>query len=181
MANEGIIEKLSRYSDYLARWSIAAIMAMVMVNVILRLAGYPLKGTLEFVQIFSALAIGLSLANCAVHGGHIAVTLLVDKFPPKVQVAVDFLMELIAFVFLMVGAWQLYLQAAGSMQSGEVGMTTGMPFYPFIGLIAIGFLLFALVVLKKMVAAFSKKNIMIVGSPLSDVIAANLNAVRKGD
>lgn len=150
MSKEGIIEKLSRYSDGLARLSIVILMVVVVVNVILRLMGYPLKGTVEFVQFFAAMAVGLSLANCAVQGGHISVSFLTDKFSPKIQAAIDFLMDLVTFVFVLVGAWQLYLYAAGSMQNNEVAMTTGIPFYPFVGLVAVGFLLFALVIMKKL-------------------------------
>lgn len=152
--SEGIIKKVSRYFDIAARWMVVAIMAVVLANVILRIFGRPLRGTVEAVQFFTALAIGLGLAHCGVQGGHVAVTFITDKLPRKIQVAIGLIIDIIVFLFLVLSGWQLFIYGNGMLQTGEVAMTTGIPFYPFVYVVALSFLMYSLVVLKDISKVF---------------------------
>ena len=152
----GIINKLSRYFDVAARWMVVAIMLVVMANVILRIFDRPLMGTVEAVQLFTALAIGLGLAHCGVQGGHVAVTFLTDKLPLKLQTVIFMLVDTMTFLFLVLSGWQLFLYGNGMRQTGEVTMTTGIPFYPFVYVVALSFLLYSLVVLQGIIKIIAK-------------------------
>lgn len=148
--------KISRFLDRVAGWAIAAAMILVVGNVILRQFGYPLGGTYEWVGFLTALAIGLSLAYCAALGGHVAVTMFVDKLPAKVQSSIDVLTASIVLLFLAMTSWELATYAVEVAASGEVASTTKVPIYPFIYLITLGFLMYGLVQLSVVIESMRK-------------------------
>jgi len=145
--------KTSEYLDCIARWAVVAIMVLVVGNVILRLLGCPIQGTYEWAGFLSAMAIGLALAYCAVQGGHVAVTFLLDRAGSKTQVVVDLLISIISLMFLILATWEIIVYAGSIANSGEVALTTKVPLYPFVYIIAIGFLGFCLVYLATIIAA----------------------------
>lgn len=138
--------KLSQILDRAAGWAVVATMVLVVGNVVLRLFGQPLGGTYEWVGFLTAVAVGLSLAYCAAQGGHIAVTLFLDRLPPKVQAVADIVTGFIVLLFLLMATWEIAAYATSMAISGEVASTTKAPIYPFVYLIAFGFLGFCLVI-----------------------------------
>lgn len=141
------IEKAANLMDIGARAAISAIMFVTSINVIMRVFGSSLTGAVEIVQYLNALGIGLGLAFCALHGGHVAVTFLTDKFPPKVQQFVDVIVELLVAGFLVIATWQLILYGYGMQQQGEIALTLGLPIYPVVYLVTAGVAVYLLVVL----------------------------------
>jgi len=149
------IEKISRYLDSGAQFMVAATMFLTTANVLLRrLFGAPIKGTVEFVQLFIALAVGLGMAQCAVQGGHIAVTFFADKLPAKFQYALIAVVDLVVAAFLGVSAWQLFKYGENMRQMGEIALTTGIPIYPVVYVVALGFVLYFLVVILELGRTF---------------------------
>jgi len=62
----GLVENVGRFLDNIAAFCVAATMAVVVLNIILRtLFNRPLLGTVEYVNILTAVTIGLALAYCA--------------------------------------------------------------------------------------------------------------------
>jgi TRAP-type C4-dicarboxylate transport system permease small subunit len=141
--------RLSEYLDWLAGWVLMGSMLLVVCNILLRLFDRPIEGTYEWVGFLTAAAIGLALAYCTVEEGHIAVTFFVDKLAPGCQAAIDFVVKLLSVAFLVLAFWESLLYGASMKASGEVALTTKVPFYPFIYLIALGLLVMALVILSE--------------------------------
>ncbi len=137
--------RLSQILDRAAGWAVVSTMVLVVANVILRLFGHPLGGTYEWAGFLTALAVGLSLAYCAAQGGHIAVTLFLDGLPPKAQAVADIVTGIIVLLFMFMATWEIAAYATGMAVSGEVASTTKVPVYPFVYIIAFGFLGFCLV------------------------------------
>jgi TRAP-type C4-dicarboxylate transport system permease small subunit len=140
--------KLSKIFDSIAGWCMASIMVLVIANILLRtLLKRPILGTYEYVGFFTALVIGFALANCAVQNSHIAISLLTDRFPLKIQTFIKIIIDIIAFIFLIFSTWHLVLYGKSMAISGEVSLTTRLPFYPFIYLVAFGLSMLSLVIL----------------------------------
>ncbi|MDD2620599.1 MAG: TRAP transporter small permease, partial [Syntrophomonadaceae bacterium] len=134
-----LVGRISKFLDQVAGFCIALTMCVVVLNIILRVAfKHPLLGTIEYVNILTAVTIGLALANCAFQNGQIAVEFLVDKLPGKLQAMIDTLTNLTAFVFWSIAAWYMVGYAYSSAASGEVSATTGIPMYPMVYLVALG-------------------------------------------
>lgn len=139
--------KLSYILDRIAGWFVVALMIVVVGNVILRMFGSPLSGTVEWAEFLTAMAIGLSLAYCAVQDGHISLEFVIRKFNLKVQFIFKIVTDILVVVFLSLAFWRIILYAYDMKLSGQVSMTTKTPFYLFIYVIAFGFLAYGLVAL----------------------------------
>ncbi|MEN6350278.1 MAG: TRAP transporter small permease [Syntrophomonas sp.] len=141
------VEKISRILDRIAAFCIALTMAVVVLNVIMRaVINQPLLGTVEYVNILTALTVGLALANCAFHNGQIAVEFLVDKLPGKMQALIDSLTNGAALVFWTISAWYMVQYAQATSLSGEVSATTGIPMYPVVYLLAFSLVVLCMVI-----------------------------------
>ena len=148
--------KLSHFFNRIAGFTFVAVMVLITCNTITRLFGYPVKGTVEIVGFLSAIAIGLSLAHCAAQGGHIAITLFVDKLPIKAQKYIDLIVDTVVVLFLGFIVIRLWIYAISLRHTGQIALTTGIPFYPFVLIIDFGFLIYALVILSKIVESIRK-------------------------
>jgi len=150
------IYAISIFLDRLAGLLVFALMVLVVSNVIMRLTGKPILGAIEFVGFLMAIAIGLSLAYCQVQGSHIAVSLFLDKLPNKIRAYIEILLNMIVFLFLILVVWRLYIYADALRIKAQVSLTTGISFFPFILVIAFGFLVYCLVVLTGIVDSVRK-------------------------
>ncbi|MDO9535595.1 MAG: hypothetical protein Q7J85_09780 [Bacillota bacterium] len=63
---------------------------------------------------------------------------------------------MIAFIFLSLSTWHLVLYGKSMASSGEVSLTTKLPFYPFIYLVAFGMSILSLVVLANLISCLGK-------------------------
>lgn len=149
-------QKLSNILDRIAGWFVVALMVLVVGNVILRLIGIPIPGTIEWAEFLTAMAIGLSLAYCGLQDGHISLEYLVGKFNIKVQFMIQIVIDFLVATFLSLAFWRIILYAYDMKLNGQVSMATKTPFYLFIYVIAFGFLAYFLVVLGSLIENLRK-------------------------
>jgi TRAP-type C4-dicarboxylate transport system permease small subunit len=153
----GLVTRISRLLDQLAGLCFVLVMSLVVMNILLRvLFKTPILGAYEIVGYLTAIGIGLALASCAVQNGHIAVDLVINRLPCKLQATIDTLMNLIAFCFWGLAAWHLGKYAQEMTVSKVVAATTRIPLYPIIYLIALSVLGLCLVLMVKMFNSFKK-------------------------
>lgn len=149
---ENLIAKSCRLMDKAAGLCIAGTVFLVVVNVIMRtIFNRPFLGTYEYVGFSTALIVGFSLAYCAIMESHIAVDLLTNQLPNGVKEVVVSLAEVISFIFVALVTWQLVKYGGSIHSTGLVSPTTEVPIYPFIYLLALGFLALSIVGLGKSV------------------------------
>lgn len=125
--------------------ALVIMMVLVFTNVVLRAVWRPILGTYEVTAFLAAITISFALAHCAVNKGHIALTLFVDRLPSRVQAIIDTFTYTIGTVLFTVLAKEVAKYALHTRGTGEVGMTTEIPFYPFIFGVAFGLLMLAIV------------------------------------
>lgn len=153
----GLVENMSRVLDRIAAFCIAATMMVVVINVLLRvLFRHPLVGTMDYVNILTALTIGLAIAFCGLQNGHIAVDFIIEKFPEQVQELLDIIIKLLGLVFWGVSAWYMAGYAQATKLAGLVASTTQIPMYPVLFLIAFGLLALCLVLVLQLTASVRK-------------------------
>ncbi|MDP1845721.1 MAG: TRAP transporter small permease [Candidatus Moranbacteria bacterium] len=140
----------------LAGTAVVAMMLLTCADVILRLFRRPIPGTYEIIGFLGTVAISFSLAYTSLEKGHIAVELLMEKLPRRVQAGVDSVPSLIGAALFALITWQSMAYAADLKQSGEVSVTLTMPIYPFIYGIAAGSALLCLVLLVESLRSAAK-------------------------
>jgi len=146
------IASVSRYFRYAAAAAIVAMMALTCADVVLRLLRRPIPGTYELVGFLGALAVALALAQTSVERGHISVTFLVERLPPRWQRLVDGINAAVASAFFALVAWHGGLHAGHLREVGEVSMTLQAPVYPIAYGLAAGCALLSLVLVSRAVA-----------------------------
>jgi len=147
----------SKQLDRIAGLCIFCTMAVVVANILLRaIFNQPIIGTYEIVCYITALAIALSLANCAIQSGHIAVGIIVDRFPLRLQAIIDFSTNLIALGFWGLSVWYLGDYANTTAMNGLVSPTAQIPIAPIIYLVALGLVGLCLVILVRTVDSLIK-------------------------
>lgn len=152
-----LVTRISKALDLLAGLSFFSVMALVVVNILLRvLFKSPILGAYELVGFLTAIGIGLALASCAVQNGHIAVDLLVNRLPCRVQGVIDSLTNVAALGFWALAAWHIAKYAQTMTASGVVASTTQVPLSPVIYLVSLGVSGLCLVLLVKLADSLKK-------------------------
>ncbi|HED24238.1 MAG TPA: TRAP transporter small permease [Firmicutes bacterium] len=145
---EALVVKISRGLDSLAGLILAGTALLVVVNILGRtLINQSILGTYEMVGFLTAAVVGLAMARCAVERGHITVTFILERFPPIIQRVVEIIIGIPVLVFFIFASYHLFRYGRVMAVSGEVAPTTQLIFYPFVYLVAIGFVVLALTVL----------------------------------
>ncbi|MBW1996429.1 MAG: TRAP transporter small permease [Deltaproteobacteria bacterium] len=142
-----LIHNLSRILNIFSGIALAIMMGLIFVNVLMRAVWEPILGTYEYTSFLASMTIALALAHCATRKGHIMITIFAERLPEKAQAVLDVLVALLGFALYLILAWECSKYALSMYKSGEVGLTTEIPFYPFIFLVAFGVLMLALVLL----------------------------------
>jgi TRAP-type C4-dicarboxylate transport system permease small subunit len=80
--------------------------------------------------------------------GHVAVDIVVMRFPKRMQTVIDIVNHVISFFVLGFITWKSFMRGFEIMAFGEVSATLHIPSYPFVFLVALGCAAMALEILK---------------------------------
>lgn len=142
---EKILVSISGKCNRIAALAIVLMMLITSLDVMLRLFGSPIPGVYEIVGLLGSLAIAFALAYTSIEKGHIAVEVLVQRLPQRVQSGITILYSAVACLFFLLSSWVCVDFAMELYQSGEVSLTIKMPTYPFVVGIGLGCMLLSLV------------------------------------
>ncbi len=152
---EAVVIKFNRALDFLAGVILAFTAILIVSNILGRaLLGRSILGTYEMVGFLTAAVVGLALSRCALENGHIAVGFIVEKFPAGAQKIINLVISIPAMAFLALVAYNLFAYGSRVAVTGEVSPTTQIIFYPFIYVVAFGFLALALTVFFNLLRQF---------------------------
>lgn len=121
------------------------------VDVVGRLFRHPVFGSIELMSFMGALAVAMVLADAHTAKSHIGVEIFVMKLPKRVRLIIDFCTNLISLVLFSLVTWKMSEYSLKVMESGEVSMNLGLPEYLVISVVAFGFIIFTLTIIKGLV------------------------------
>jgi TRAP-type C4-dicarboxylate transport system permease small subunit len=150
------IDTIGGKFNYVACAALVIMMLLTCADVILRLFGHPILGTYEMIGFSGAVVISFALAYTSLEHGHIAVELLVDQLPKRLQAVINTVNALIGVALFSLIAWQSFVYAGDLRESGEVSLTLQIPTYPFVYGISVGCGLLCLVLLADAIRSFGK-------------------------
>jgi TRAP-type C4-dicarboxylate transport system permease small subunit len=142
-----LVNTTSRHVNTIAGAAVMAMTFLTCADVVMRLVDRPIPGTYEIIGFLGSLAVAFALAQTSVEKGHVAVDLLVNLLPPRMQILMDVFAALTGTAIFGAITWQSALYALDLRQSGEVSATLGMPVYPFVAGIATGCALLCIVLI----------------------------------
>ena len=136
---------------------LALMMFLTALDVALRyLFNSPLSGAFELVEYMMAIVVPFSIVYCAEQRGHVAVELILARFPRTIQIVVEALVTFVAMLFAIVIAWQNYLYIGEVYDSHLTSSVLLIPAYPFVIPVALGIGAFALMLLVHLIEILSK-------------------------
>ncbi len=125
----------------------AAITLMSAVSVIGRLAGRPIQGDFELVQLGGAVAIAWCLPYCQLQRGHIMVDFFTTRASARTRDALDRLGAILLALVMALAAWRTGAGALAMKASNETTMIMGLPLWYAYALMTPAFALTALAAL----------------------------------
>ena len=157
-----VLEKISRILSRafmgLAGVFLVAMILITCANIFSRLVWVPIKGTFELMGFFGAVTTAFALGYTQLDKAHISVDILVNRFPPKIRMALTGINSFICMIFFSLAGWQLTRWAATIRETGEVTETLRIIYYPFTYAVALGCFLLALVLLVEFLKLFFTAN-----------------------
>ena len=145
-----ILDKISgvvaKVLTTLAGVFLVAMMVLACTNMVMRAVWAPLQGTFELMGFMGAVVAAFSLAFAQRQKAHIAVGILLKRFPSIIRRLADAAMSLASCGFFVLCGMETYKWAAFLVQTGELSETLQIVYHPFVfaasaGCIALAFVL----------------------------------------
>ena len=146
------IDVIDRVVRFVAFWIgglfLLALTLITVIDVTLRSAfNSPIFGGQDIAQLFLITVVCCSIAYSGRSGGQVAVELLEGFSNTTIIRYMDIVIKLISAIMLGVLSWHLVISGIDAHQFGEATLTLLISFGPFFVLLAIGILLYLLVIL----------------------------------
>lgn len=155
-----LLQQLSRYLNrtlaVLSGFMLLCMVGLTCANIGARFFWKPVPGTFEIMGYFGAVCAAFALGYTQTFRGHIAVDVLINRFPRKLRYGLNLLNHFICCGFFVMVTVQVIRKASTIRISGEVSETLHMIYYPFTYLVALGCAVLALVFLTDMMAILLK-------------------------
>ncbi|MCM3766106.1 TRAP transporter small permease [Neobacillus niacini] len=130
-----VIHLITNINKWVSYITLIIMMIAVTYFSISRTTGHPVIGDIELVQFTMVLLIMGSLALTEQSDSHISIGLIVDKLPPRIQVAISCFSQLLMTSFCFLICW-IFITRINFLQASDL---LKIPFYPFKIFIIIGF------------------------------------------
>ena len=147
-ALNGVIKPLVRIISYAAAGVLALMMFLTAADVLLRyIFNRPISGTMELTSYMMAVVVGFGLSYCAIKKGLISVEIFTSRFSPWIRVRLNCVTYFLSFCFFLLITWQSVHYIKLMFESHLVSAVLRIPAFPFIASLALGSLVFTLVLL----------------------------------
>lgn len=145
-----LLHKICGWMNWLAGLAMVAMMCLLAADIVLRLVRMPIPGASELVGFLGAVVAGFALGQTTLDHGHVAVELVVRRFPKGLQKTIYILVTLLSIVLFALLAWEFVGYGNDLNTSGEVSMDLQLPFYPVLYGLAFSTIMVCLVLAAEM-------------------------------
>ena len=136
---------LSKYLGRVSQFALMAIMFFTTADVFGRyVLNRPIKGSYEIGQFMLVVVIMLGLAYTQAQGRHISVKVLVDRFPSKLQAALDSILFFVGLLIVGLIVYASFGYAMTGWKERTISEILYFPVYPFRFLVPVGAFVWAL-------------------------------------
>ena len=144
-----VVNPIVQIITYVAAGVLALMMLITAADVLLRyIFNRPISGTWELTSYMMAVVVAFGLSYCALVKGLISVEVLTSRFSPRAQAVFNCITYFFSFLFFSLVTWQSILYIKLIFESNLVSAVLVIPTFPFVAALALGSLVFTLVLLK---------------------------------
>ena len=108
----------------------------------------PVTGAYEITEVMMVTVIFLFIGYTQAEKGHISIDLVVRLLPKKVRTTIDIITHLLSLFIIILIAWMNILRCLELMRRNEVTAILYIPVSPFVLILAIGCLVYAIELIK---------------------------------
>lgn len=149
---ERIIRKPAVVFHRVGGWAVAAMMMLTAGDVFLRnVFNRPILGAFEITECLMTIVVASGFAYVTVTKSQIRVEVLFDRLPHPVQKVLTIITDFLALGFCILLSWQSFVYMKAAYESGIKMGALLIPTFPFIGIVALGWLLLAAALLRDFV------------------------------
>lgn len=116
----------------------------------------PISGTFELTEFMLALVVFFAIAYTQVRKGHISIDVVVSRFSPRAQAIIASITYFFSLGLFSLVTWQSAVHANRLFEGHNVSGVLSVPIYPFVIAVAVGSLLFCLVLLADFLKSLAK-------------------------
>ena len=136
------------FAEIVGGVALIALMGLTVSDALLRtFANRPILGSGDLVQVFLLVVVACSIPLCVAAGRAIAIEIVVNLLPGLLRRSVERMTSLLSATILLYLAWRCHVNAADAARFGETTMLLRIPFGPFYTVLAVAFLLSAVLFL----------------------------------
>jgi len=151
-----IVNFFTKFCDWIAQAAVVAMLLLLIGNILGRKVWKPIYGTFDFVSFINTILVAFAIPYCALKKGHTQVELVLERFSQRVQGIIDGITGILSLGIFSLITWQCVVFAIDMKRSGELSMTSLVPFYPYVYGIAFGCALLCLVILADLIKSAAK-------------------------
>jgi len=134
-----ITERVSRALASLAGLGLIAMLAILIINYVMRLFWQPLAGTYELVSLTAIIVGALALGEAQVYKAHVAIDIVTARLPKKVQLVVGAIVTIASIVLMVQVVLALGIYSSSMTAAGSATDFLKMPIGTIVWILAIGF------------------------------------------
>lgn len=130
---EKLVILLSKWFNVIAGIAMVSMLALIASDIIAnKVFKSPIPGGIEFVSFLAVVTIAFAIAQTQLTRGHIEVEFIAARLPALPQKIIATIVNLFLIILFALLAWRSIIYGNEIRLIGEVSMTQGIPFYPFI-------------------------------------------------
>lgn len=159
---EKVIFPLNKYLNYIGMVLVFAMMLLTVVDVVGRkfvgiIPGFqPVPGSYELTEFILVGLVYSALGYAQIKGDHISIDVLTSRFPKRAQNILDTVVYLVSAAMAVVVSWRGFAHGRRLIEQGDHTAVLHIPVYPFLFLIGVGMLIFALALLFSSLQSLAK-------------------------
>lgn len=129
---------LNKSLAFMAGLALIAMMLITVGEMVFRMFGSPMAGTVEIIGWLAAATTAFALGYTQVNQGHVAIDLFFNRLRPEIRGVINMLVYLAATALFMVITWNVFAHAGVLKQSGSLSETMKVIVYPWVYLVSLG-------------------------------------------
>ena len=151
-----LIDRILELMKIVGAACLVSMMFLTCADVIGRLFGHPIFGSVEIVGFMATLAVVMALPYTHKVEGHIGVEIFVRLFSEKTQTKIEICTGILSLALFAIVTWRMWIYGGTMKESGEVSMNLEFPEHYVIFVAAICLLIFALIILQDILTNIRK-------------------------
>ena len=129
---------LNKGLAFVAGCCLIAMMLVTVGEMVSRMFGNPMAGTVETIGWLAAVTTAFALGYTQIHQGHVSIDLFTNRLNPRLRAVINILVYLTSTALFMVVTWNIFHHAGVLKQSGSLSETMKVIVYPWVYLVSLG-------------------------------------------